>query len=365
MFLANVSHEIRTLLGIMIGLAETISDPTTPDSMKIECAKKIEMTGKNLTRIINDILDVSKVDAGFVNIQKSKFAFSDFLNELQDMLKINAQKNNNRLIITPKGDFPSEIYSDRTRLRQVLMNLVDNSLKFTRAGDVKLTYWSSDTHLYFDVTDNGIGISDDLKKSLFQPFVKSNDLSNSDGCGLGLAICEKLAQALGGDVRLLNSQVGRGSQFLLRIKKEAAPMKDEKDLTDLTRFEEEIKGKKVLVVDDVPDSQWIVKLQLSKKGMLVDTASDGHQALDKVLENHYDVILLDMQMPTIDGYTTAKLLRERGYNQPIIALTAHAMTGERARCINAGCNDYLSKPVEAKTLYAAIAKCLREVNSVA
>lgn len=363
LFLANMSHEIRTPIGIIIGLAESLNDNTLSPSARAEYIKTIEKTSKNLTRIINDILDISRVEAGHIEIDKTRFYFSEFCDDLYKMLKVKADENKNQLIFNKKGYFPFEVYTDRTRLRQILINLISNSLKFTKNGFVKMDYWSSGKTLYFDIIDNGSGIPKSFQQKLFRPF--SNVRSSTDSSGLGLVLCKKIAQGLGGDVKLMESKEDLGSRFRFSFESDLEEAKIISpsliQQVDLTR----LAGKKVLIVDDVIDNQLVVRLYLSRVGMNVDNAKNGLEALEKTKNSEYDLILMDMQMPEMDGYTAVKILRGRGFNKPIIALTAHAMKEDRNKCINAGCNDYVSKPMESQVLYSKIALHLKPVNSVA
>lgn len=356
-FLANMSHEIRTPLGVILGLSEILRDPKLGWQEQLRYVDTIERTGQDLTRIVNDILDLSKVEAGHLIIESSRFSLAEFMDELYSMLSVQAGKTGNRLSFITKGPGAAQIKTDRTRLRQILVNLVNNALKYTRQGEVQLSYLIEDGMLVCDVRDTGRGIEAADRERVFEAFMRSSDAEHTEGHGLGLMLSQKLARALGGDVVLLDSQPGRGSLFRLTVRLEevlrsgAAVAAAEKPAV-----RGELRGKKVLVVEDSEDNQLLVELFLCREGLKVDFAHNGKEGFEKAMAGDYDAILMDMQMPIMDGYRATQLLREQGYSRPIIALTAHAMKEDRDRCLRAGCSDYLSKPVDSAALCATIAR---------
>jgi len=359
LFLANMSHEIRTPLGVIIGLTELLKDPQVGWDDRQRYIDTIERTGKNLNRIINDILDISKVEAGKLEIEKTQFVLEDFMEELKSLLQVQAEKHSNDIVFTPLGMLPRYVVTDRTRLRQILVNVANNALKFTKNGKITIYYTADESHLFFDITDTGIGISSDFKKDLFKNFSQADGSTTRvhEGTGLGLALSKRLSQALGGDVALLRSEIGVGSTFRVSIGSDQSQVRQhaheavshKPDIQTLG-----VKGKRILVVEDIKENQLILQMYISRYGMIPDFADNGKVALEKVRDGNYDVILMDMQMPVMDGYTATKALRERGYSKPIIALTAHAMKEDRERCLQAGCDEYLTKPIEAATLYATL-----------
>ncbi|MEZ0390934.1 MAG: response regulator [Pseudobdellovibrionaceae bacterium] len=371
-FLANMSHEIRTPLGVILGLVEILKDPHIPWNERIKYTETIERTGQNLTRIINDILDMSKVESGHLEIEHSKFSLHDFISELQTMMRVRAERNQNELHFIKQGDVPQTIVTDRTRLRQILINLVNNALKFTHNGTVSLTYCKQGSHLVFQVSDTGTGIEHEKQSQLFQAFSQAETSSlDAEGTGLGLVISKRLAQALGGDVTLKESIPGEGSTFVATVIDEGVQeVTAEKswqissDSTSSASTEANqsaiLQGKKVLVVEDVLDNQMLTKLYLARKGMKVQFANNGAEGVQKALSEYYDFILMDMQMPVMDGYTATRNLRESGYQKPIIALTAHAMKEDRERCLQAGCDDYLTKPLDSAVLHEALIRNLNQ-----
>jgi hypothetical protein len=366
-FLANMSHEIRTPLGVILGLSEMLRDPELTRAEQLHHIDVIERTGKNLTRIINDILDLSKVEADRLEIENARFSLSEFMTELQAMLMVQAERTGNELRVQMRGEMPSEIVCDRTRLRQILINLVNNALKFTERGSVRLTGWVEGDRLLFEVSDSGAGISDESKDRLFEAFTRAESLSSRqqhEGTGLGLMLAKRLAQALGGDVSLVYSEVGKGSTFRAEVRpremsKARMPAVAARPSLVIPDESNRLSGRRVLVVEDSEDNQLLVNLLLSKRGMRVDFAANGQQAVECAERGNYDIVLMDMQMPVMDGYEATRTLRKHGFARPIVALTAHAMKEDRERCLSAGCDEYLTKPIDSRALFAAFTRLLK------
>ncbi|MGE3975455.1 MAG: response regulator [Bdellovibrionales bacterium] len=367
LFLANMSHEIRTPLGVILGIAEILKDKNISVDDHDQYVQMIERTGNNLKRIINDILDISKVEAGHLEIEKTTFQLSDFMKETQEALNVRAEEGGNKLKFVDKGEYPSAIHTDRIRLRQILLNLVGNALKFTKEGLVVVEYGTHQVpltnalQLYFRVSDTGIGISPDNIKQLFLPFSQAdNSITRQyEGTGLGLILSKRLAQSLGGDVILEKSDLGLGSTFLITVgldqvlKNQFAKPSVSEDLKEVA-----LQNKSILVVEDSPDNQLLLRVFLTRHNVRVDCANNGKEGLEKALKGQYDLVLMDVQMPIMDGHTSTAELRRQGYQKPIIALTAHAMKEDRERCLNAGCNDYLTKPIELPKLFKTLQRHL-------
>lgn len=361
-FLANMSHEIRTPVGIIMGFGELLKDDTLSQHERNHYIDTINKTGNNLLRIINDILDISRVESGHLEVSLQDIHLPTFMANLISFLQVKAQQTNNRLIFKPIGAIPATICSDETRLSQILINLINNSLKFTEKGIVEVRYWAKNDFLHFEVTDNGTGIDEAGRAKLFQLFSQVDSASSRkhQGSGLGLVLSKRLANLLGGDVFLKSSTPGIGSTFESTIKMHPAnPRQNIESIhKTISHDRESLKGVKILVVDDSVDNQLLIRIHLAKAGAEVILANDGREGVNKALMVNPDIVLMDMQMPIKDGYSATKELRDQNFTKPIIALTANAMLEDRNYCLEAGCNDYLSKPIETENLFKVLAKHL-------
>lgn len=363
-FLANMSHEIRTPLGIILGFNEVLRTQNVSKEESKRYLEIIDNTGKNLSRIINDILDISKVEAGYLETEVETFSVLELFAELKIFFQFKAGQGKNEIVIHRHPKAPDKITTDRLRLRQILTNLMSNALRFTENGVITLDYKADEDRLSFAVNDTGIGLQPDQIQKLFGLFSQADQSTTRKygGTGLGLVLSKKLAEALGGDVALVRTAPGEGSTFVATIRNNIAKTKEEKTQNvqeALTANVENLKGKRLLVVDDSLDNQLLVKLLLAKHEMLVDSANNGEQGALKALNGDYDAILMDIQMPILDGYQATSRLREQGYRKPIIALTANAMKEDWRRSLAAGCNDYLTKPIEGAKLVSTIAKNIK------
>lgn len=361
-FLANMSHEIRTPVGIILGFADLLKDPSLSLQERENHLNTISKTGNNLLRIINDILDISRVESGHIDISPSTIKLAPFMDSLHSFLRVKAKENKNTLIFNPIGKLPEKIITDETRLHQILLNLVSNGLKFTENGKIELSYWVTDTTFHFEISDTGPGIDESGKERLFQMFsqVTPSTAKKHLGSGLGLVLSKRLAHLLGGNIYLKNSELGKGTTF-------AGEIQFKEDIytptgTPQKLFEPEsfpaIEGKNILVVDDSEDNQLLIKIHLTKAHANISMANNGQEAIDMALSLQPDLILMDIQMPVKDGYVATKELRSRGFTKPIIALTANAMIEDRNRCLEAGCTDYITKPIVVNHLYATLSKYL-------
>lgn len=360
-FLANMSHEIRTPLGVILGFTELMANDDMSSEERANSVEIIKRNGALLSTIINDILDLSKVEAGKLDIEKENIPFVEIVTEIDSLLTLQATNKGIKLSVSSDGPIPTLLHTDPYRLRQILLNIVGNAIKFTQRGSVDVTVRLNDNtgKLSFLVKDTGKGIDEDQAKKLFAPFTQA-DVSTTrqfGGTGLGLALSKKLANVLGGDVRLVESELDKGSTFEITID----PGHPEN--AHLLNFEPRKLGSsstqtlsprldnlKVLAVDDSFDNQAIVAYFLRAAGAEVDTAENGAQAVQKAMKGNYDVILMDLQMPIMDGHEAIIRLRRDGYTRPVIALTAHAMKEERKRCLENGFNEHLSKPIEKEIL---------------
>lgn len=360
LFLANMSHEIRTPLGVILGFVEVLKDPALSLEERKKYLETIESTGQNLSRIINDILDISKVEFGHLETEISTFSIEDLFAELNILFRLKAEKNQNILKFDIEANAKKQIRTDRLRLQQILINLISNALRFTEKGLVQVTYSSTENTLFFRVTDTGIGISPDQVSKLFTLFSQADQSTTRKygGTGLGLVLSKKLAQILGGDVFLENTKINLGSTFSANIKNQTQTSEIAAKSTSSTKPNEQtnkpLEGKKILVVDDSIENQMLLNVYLQKMGMKVDEAANGDIGVKKALAEDFDLILMDIQMPVLDGYSATEKLRASGYSKPIIALTANAMKEDRERSIRAGCNDYLTKPIQSNKLMQTI-----------
>lgn len=359
-FLANMSHEIRTPLGVILGFVDVLKNPQLPQDERIKYLDIIESTGHNLGRIINDILDISKVESGHIELEWTKFNIEEFFSELNVLFRLKAEQRGNQINFEINSNSRKEIFTDRLRLQQVLINLISNALRFTENGRIQVKYSSSGSKLFFRVQDTGIGISEEQTSKLFALFSQADQsiTRRYGGTGLGLVLSKKLAKLLGGDVVLENTVLHQGSTFLATIDCQGNVSVLDM-VTNSVRHKlieaSSLKGKKVLIVDDSIENQLLLQLYLTKMGMSVQCAPNGEVGVKKALADNYDIILMDIQMPILDGYTATEQLRAHGYTRPIVALTANAMKEDRDRSLKAGCNDYVTKPIESSRLMKTLA----------
>ena len=358
-FLANMSHEIRTPMGAILGFSELMLKQEMTEERRTHCTRAIQRGGKQLLRLIDEILDISKVEAGRLDVEKVGLDPVALLTDLYTLMDVQTRDRELDLEFTFATPVPERVLSDPTRLWQILVNMVGNAIKFTRHGKVAIeTGWSAG-RLNFRVRDTGIGIdvANDNVKSLFQPFVQmdSSTTRRFGGTGLGLYLSRKIAHRLGGDITIGTPPEGFATEFLIEID---APAEGAiRSAPDLRRFRapepapvspgiKRLAGLNVLLIEDLVDNQELISSFLIDAGAAVDIADNGTTGIERALSGAYDVVLMDIQMPGLDGYEATTRLRARGYAGPIIALTAHALAEERARSRTAGCSDHLTKPID-------------------
>ena len=388
-FLANMSHEIRTPMTAILGFADILTQDLT-DPTKIDAAATMRQNGAHLLEIINDILDLSKIEAGKLEADRSPCSPWQIVADVASLMGIRAEAKGIRLTVEHNGPIPETIVTNPIRLRQILINLIGNAIKFTEIGAVRLVVQfvhgkAGEPQLRFDVIDTGVGISRNDVKRLFQPFLQfktSAGGGTTQGTGLGLAISRRLAELLGGTITV-SSVPDRGSTFSLTIQTGAldgVKMLEHPEETVSTRDASEqpsaaqpttLHGR-ILLAEDGPDNQRLICFLLQKAGADVTVVENGQIAFDRIMESHgrvasdqdsgatppFDVVLMDMQMPVMDGYTTARRLREAGHAGPIVALTAFAMSTDRQKCLDAGCDDYVTKPISRENLLETLARYL-------
>jgi CheY-like chemotaxis protein len=324
-----------------------------------------------LSGIINDILDLSKIEAGKLNVECVDVPFTEVVEDIESLLKLEANAKGIRLELATEGPIPHHIKTDPLRLRQILLNVVGNAIKFTNKGRIDITTKmvegeNNPRKLAFIVKDTGRGLSPTQASKLFEPFSQADASTTRKygGTGLGLVLSKKLAQALGGDVVLTESELAVGSTFTITIdpgqKDMAVPQTSpsHRGLTAVPTSLPNLDRLQVLLVDDSLDNQYLVRHILKSAGAAVEVASNGREAISKARAGHFDVILMDLQMPEMDGYEATRTLRSERYTRPIVALTAHALQEERRRCLDSGFDDHLSKPVDRITLLQSMSRYL-------
>jgi PAS domain S-box-containing protein len=366
-FLANMSHEIRTPLGAILGFTDLLSENSITDEKRKEYLKVIRRNGRNLSELIGDILDLSKIEAGCLELESQSISINDLIESVMTLLKTKADDKKLDLVVRRVGSIPRNIKTDPLRLRQILLNIIGNAIKFTNAGSITVTIESShtpdgkDRNLFFTVKDTGRGISEEETLRLFQPFTQADSSTTRKygGTGLGLALSQKLARALGGDLILSDSVRGLGSTFVISIPlvpdyTETVSLPSEPKVTPKNSRSQPLQGLRVLLAEDSPDNQFLIRQILAKSGIFLEVADDGAAAVEMATQDNYDLVLMDMQMPKLDGYEATRELRKRGLDLPIIALTAHAMRQDREKCLAAGCSEYLSKPINPSLLYQVL-----------
>lgn len=363
-FMANMSHEIRTPLNAILAYANILQRSGLNERQK-ECADGIRESGENLLAIVNDILDFSKLEAGMIRLERIPFSIRGLLNSLENMFRPKAAGKGISLALYPPRSGPDILLGDPTRLTQVLANLLSNAVKFTDEGGVQA--WSSlkpadegRALLEFTVQDTGIGIPKDKIKQVFERFGQgASDITRRyGGTGLGLAIVKNLVDAQGGAITV-KSQAGAGATFTVTI---PYGISGGQPLVSGNKTAAEAAlppGLRVLLVEDNPMNQRIAALLLEDWGISYSLAENGRQALEQLKKERFSLILMDVQMPEMDGYSAARAIRhDLKLDTPIIAMTAHAMAGERERCLENGMNDYLSKPIREEALLALFKKYL-------
>ncbi len=373
-FLANMSHEIRTPLNGILGFADVLrkADRDLSEAERSDYLATICSSGQHLLTIINDILDLSKIEAGMMAIDRAPCSPHQIIADVISVLRVRAHEKGLSLEYRWTGGIPETIQTDAIRLRQLLINLIGNAIKFTEVGGVKIAAaldQATPPQLVIDVTDTGIGIPADKLATIFDPFVQvdTSVTRRYGGTGLGLAISDRLARALGGRLEV-HSELGCGSVFTARVAtgplegvRIVEPSAAATSCGDVSRRSEgppSLEGARILLAEDGDTNLKLINLILTRAGATVTTVENGQMALEIAGRKPFDLILMDMQMPVMDGYTATSALRDAGFAGPIIALTAHAMKGDEEKCLAAGCTAYLAKPIDSNKLIRAIASRL-------
>lgn len=372
-FLANMSHEIRTPMNAILGFTELLRRDRgglQPDQRKH--LNTISSSGQHLLDLINDILDLSKVEAGRLDVEIIDCKPAQLIQQVMQTMKVKADEKGLDLKFEALSALPEEIKTDPGRVRQILTNLIGNSIKFTEQGSITICVSVPDRtspQLRIDIVDTGIGMTEQQVSTVFDPFVQADSsiTRRFGGTGLGLSISHKFAHALGGDI-LASSDYGQGSTFTLVLDLEDIPSVawlapedllfeyEHGESTDVAKWK--LPAANILVVDDGNENRELLQLVLEDLGVKVTTAVHGKDGLEKALQDNFDAILMDVQMPVMDGYSAVSEMRKIGLEQPIVALTAHAMKGIEKRCIEAGYSHYMTKPIDIEALVQLLAELL-------
>ncbi len=379
-FLANMSHEIRTPMTAILGFTDLLLDDRNfheEPEKRIHAVQTIQRNGNHLLEIINDILDLSKIESGKLEIESVSYSPIAAIEAVLSMMRVRSIGKGIALETVFETPMPESVLTDPTRLRQILLNLVGNAIKFTEIGGVKIVCRYVDGEkkkLEFDVADTGLGMTQEQRLRLFRPFTQadSSTTRNFGGTGLGLTISKRLAELMGGDVYIVESTPNKGTRFRATID---VGFLDGTALTDPSKIQfgeiaktrqprtnqsaDALKDYRILLAEDGPDNQRLISFVLKKAGANVTVVENGQLAVDAAMKardecNPFHVILMDMQMPVLDGYGATALLRAKDYRGAIIALTAHAMESDRDKCIQAGCDGYSTKPIEKEKLFQQI-----------
>ena len=374
-FLANMSHEIRTPLTAIIGFSEALLGSDQSMEERISAINTINQSGKHLLHVINEILDLSKLEAEKLEVELIQVPILQLLKEIEPLVGMQASEKGLELKVNYSFPIPEIITSDPTRLKQVLLNLTSNAIKFTATGYIHINVACEPEKqlMFFEVVDTGIGITKEQSEHIFNPFAQADSSTTRKygGTGLGLTLSKRLSGMLGGDLSL-QSDVGVGSRFTLTIG--TGPLEEvtflhEADDAACSHISaplpipaKAVSGS-VLVVEDNEVNQLLLDMYISKTGATITIAGDGQQAVELACSTTFDLIFMDIQMPVMNGIEATETLRNHGYTGTIVALTANTTPEDRARCLQAGCDDYLPKPIDRDKFFATLNKHLNPADT--
>lgn len=366
-FLANMSHEIRTPLNGILGIASLLAKTELNEKQK-NYVDMIKTSGSILLNLINDILDISKIEAGKYVVKNEVFSLKELIELLNIEMSTLADSKNLKLLYDVDKEIPDLLIGDYLAINQILVNLVGNSIKFTERGDISIVVKKSninedDITLRFVIKDQGIGISEENTTKVFDRFKQVDDglTKKNIGTGLGLSIVKQLVDVLDGTI-WLESEIERGSTFTVELPFKIAKdkLKDDSSFKLIINSNVEKINKTILIVEDNVINTLFLKDLLEGEGYRIDIANNGVKGVEKASKTTYDLIFMDIQMPEMDGLTATKILRENGIKTPIIALTAYSMKEDRERCISSGANDYISKPISESEVFEKLDKYLKD-----
>ncbi len=369
-FLASMSHEIRTPLTAIIGYAQSILIDNINQTEQLDLIRRVKTNGDHLLRLVNDILDLSKIEQDKLTLDTEKVSLFELIRDTRFSTENLAQKKQIDYELKYKFPLPQFIYIDRMRVQQVLVNLLANAIKFTDKGYVELTVYADTQQIYFKVEDTGIGISKEAEKRIFELFEQESLAVSRQfgGSGLGLAISRKLTQMMGGDL-MFHSEEGKGSTFIVGIELQCADKLNWLDASVEVKTENNFLLSqnqyvgKILIVDDVQDNRKLISLILNRAGVETDEAENGELGLEKAMINDYDLILMDIQMPVLNGIEAVQQLRSFGNLTPVIALTANVMEHEVKHYLEMGFNAHLGKPINRMALSRELSRYLKKCEA--
>ncbi|MFT7680834.1 MAG: signal transduction histidine kinase/ActR/RegA family two-component response regulator [Moritella dasanensis] len=348
-FVTMINHELRTPLNGLLGSADLMAD-TQIDTQQARLLTTIHQSGELLRVIINDLLDFSKMSAGMLELIIKPFGVVSVSRVIEDIFSIRAEEKGLQFELIFSEQIPTELLGDAERIKQILVNLIGNALKFTSDGKISVYFLWENEQLVFNIVDTGCGIPADKQSNLFEPFVQVDNSSNRkhEGTGLGLSICLHLIKEMQGEL-ILTSELDKGSEFKVCLPL-AIPAENIKTTEEREDIDYPIHQLKLLIVEDIKTNQVVIEMMLKKLGLNCDIKNNGQEALSYLEHHHVDIILMDCRMPIMDGFEATRILRQQGYDKPIIALTAGTTNTERDECLACGMNDIVNKPYQLKDL---------------